>query len=386
MQDDLEMPESQGNSHPRPRKSRRMRLLLRAFTVFCVLAGILAIPFLLRKNPRSTGRDLSKSILPVGFDLTASYGSAAIAFPNGSTVTLAKVSGEEVEGYDEMLARLSLETSQHLSPPYNEVGDSWKDMPRQWARKARKAVGLPASADVGRLANMVSKLKAAVEERVGTPIILAGVTTMNLVALYDEDLHDAFEYVETEYVTFPIGAVGRNILHETAAAYAGYGLGLSADYKTDPDACKEEQYNMDDTIVMAVVYTDTVLSVSLSLIRSAFALWEPQYRYIADFELGFAKADHDQYWPEVKSVLQKLMIDNPNYPRPQKVLLMGDRVDDADFKESLNKALRPLVRQMPEIYAGEPVGVSGRGVAEMTKRHLFEISPTSNDTHSQELK
>ena len=160
-----------------------------------------------------------------------------MSFSNGTTVTITKISAGK--GYNEVLRRLSLDSSRHPSPPYDNLGESWDDMPRQYLRKARKAIGLPASSDIGCLAMMFSDLRVAVEEQVG-PITSAGVTTMNLVALYDEDLHDAFEYVSLEYITFPVGYVGHNILYETSAAYAGYGYGLCTDYDTDLEACRNE--------------------------------------------------------------------------------------------------------------------------------------------------
>ncbi|KAL8711274.1 MAG: hypothetical protein Q9225_007136 [Loekoesia sp. 1 TL-2023] len=312
----------------------------------------------------------------VGFDLTASYGSAAISFSNGTTITLPAIPAEE-ERYNQVLHNLSLDSSKHPSPPYNNVGESWDDMPRQYLRKARKAIGLPASSDVGALATMLSRLRAGVEEKVG-PITSAGVTTMNLVALYDEDLHDAFEYVGLDYITFPVGYVGHNILYETSAAYAGYGYGLcrSADYRTDPEACKQEQYNMTDEVVMAVLYTDIVLSVSLSVIRSAYALWEPPYRYLADFDLGYKSNPgmnpEKEYWRAVEQKLQQIMIDNPNYERPSKVLLMGDRIEEPGFKETLVKALSEQMKEeMPEILGEGAVGVAARGTAEMAKRESY---------------
>ncbi len=321
----------------------------------------------------STLEQTSQPAFGVGFDLTASYGSAAVSFCNGTTRTLAQITAEE--GYNEVLQRLSLDSSQHLSPPYNKLGESWDDMPRQYLRKARKAVGLPASSDVGHLATLLLALRAAVEEQVG-PITSAGVTTMNLVALYDEDLHDAFEYVGLEYITFPVGYVGHNILYETSAAYAGYGYGLCTDYKTDLEACKQEQYNMTVEVVMAVLYTDTVLSVSLSVIRSVYALWEPPYRYLADFDLGYtakvAMENPEEYWSAVELRLQQIMIEYPGYSRPSKVLLMGNRTYDPEFKETLLRALWAQMQELPEILGEGAVGVAARGVAEMAKREGYQ--------------
>ena len=221
---------------------------------------------------------------------------------------------------------------------------------------------------------MLLALRSAVEEQLGEPITYAAVTTMNLIALYDEDLHDAFEYVGLEYITFPVGYVGHNILYETSAAYAGYGYGLctDSDYKTDPEACRQEEVEMENETVMAVLYTDTVLSVSLSILRSAYALWEPRYRYLADFELGYKTSlDSEDYWSKVGMKLQQIMIENPFYERPRKVLLMGNRTDRREFAETLVKALGEQMEVLPEILSEGAVGVATRGVAEMAKRERW---------------
>ena len=51
----------------------------------------------------------------------------------------------------------------------------------------------------------------------------------------------------------------------------------------------EEQRNGADTVIMAVLYTPTALTVSLSImgLGLAYALWESSYRHWEDFELGY---------------------------------------------------------------------------------------------------
>ena len=209
---------------------------------------------------------------------------------------------------------------------------------------------------------MLLALRAGVEEKVG-PITSAGVTTMNLVALYEEDLRDAFEYVSLKYIAFPVGWVGHS-LHETSAAYAGYGYGLCTHYKTDPKACMREQYAMCDEVVMAVLYTDTALSVSLSVIRPAYALWEPEYWYLADFDLGYNTyvevESPEEYWSAVWLKIQQIMIENPGYTPPSKVLLMGDRTDEREFREILVRVLWEQMGELPEILSEGAVGVAAR--------------------------
>lgn len=95
------------------------------------------------------------------------------------------------------------------------------------------AIGLPASEDVGYLADVLSDLRAQVEKYRGAPIEYAGVTTLYLIALYQEDLEDAFEHMGLGFLSFP---VRYDVLYETSAAYAGYSYGLCFDY-TDRAVC-----------------------------------------------------------------------------------------------------------------------------------------------------
>ena len=245
-------------------------------------------------------------------------------------------------------------------------------MSRQLLRKARKAIGLPASQDVGHLAKMLSDLRALVEEQIGKPIESAGAATLNLVALYPEDLQDAFEHVGLRYLTFP---VRYDIFYETSAAYAGYGYGLCSDY-TDRNACKQEQVDMPSDVVMAVLYTRTALTVSLSVMKSAYYLYEPLNRHLLDFSLGYdarsLSADEEDYWDAVGSKLEQILVENPYYKRPAKVLLMGDCVRDANFQRMLKKAMGNQMAQLPEILIEESEVVAAKGAAEFVKRVPYD--------------
>ena len=237
-------------------------------------------------------------------------------------------------------------------------------MLRQWRRKARKALGLSASQDVGFLANMLSELRSRVEERIGKSFDSAIVTIPNLLALYPEDLKDAFEYVELRYLNFPLR---HDNLYETSAAYAGYGNGLCSDYH-DHVACQREQENMSPEVVMTVLYTRTVLTVSLSIVKSAFYLYEPVYRHLSDFSLGFDARSEEHYWDAVAAKLEQIMLENPYYERPAKVLLMGDSVNDEAFQTTLLKILSHQMIDLPKIYIEDSEMAAAKGAAEFAKR------------------
>lgn len=204
-------------------------------------------------------------------------------------------------------------------------------MPRQWLRKARTSVGLPASKDVGIIGKMLSDIRSKVERQLGGQIDSAAVIIINLAALYKEDILDAFEYVGLHYFDIP---VRYDVLYETNAAYAGYGYGLCSNY-VDRVACKQEQDDMPSDVVMAVLYTRTALTVSLSITKSAYYLYEPVHRLLVDFSLefdvGHVVSSDTTYWDAVKLKFGQIMIENPYYERPSKVLLLGECVQELEI-------------------------------------------------------
>lgn len=242
-------------------------------------------------------------------------------------------------------------------------------------------MGMPASQDVGWLAKVLSDLRARVEEYLGEPIQSAGVTTPHLVALYQEDLQDAFEYVGLRYLKFP---VRYDILYETSAAFAGYGYGLCSDY-TDRAVCKKAQQDMESDVVMAVLYTRTALTVSYSITKSAYYLYESDNRHLSNFTLGYDArtqwATEEDYWSEVERSLEKLMKENPYYKRPARVLLMGDCIHDEEFTRRLEQALSRQMAGMPEILSQDSRFVAAKGAAELAKRIPYDPYKSSINHH-----
>jgi hypothetical protein len=87
-----------------------------------------------------------------------------------------------------------------------------------------KTLGLPASYEVGVLAQVIQHLRSQLEFDFGISISEAVFTSSHLLALYQDDLEDAAENVDIKYVV-PRWQF-KPILWETAAAYAGHGLGM----------------------------------------------------------------------------------------------------------------------------------------------------------------
>lgn len=251
------------------------------------------------------------------------------------------------------------------------LGETWDDMPRQWLRSARKALGLAPSPDVGRLAKMISDLRAQVESQTGMPVDSATVTTLHLPALYYEDLHDAFEYVGLTYL--PYMFFDHYVLYEISAVYAGYGYGLCSNY-TDHDACKREEHGMPPEVDMAILFTRNVLTVSLSITRSADYLYDTSS--LKNFTLGYDArgregADEEKYWDAVGLQVEQSVIDHGNWDRPAKVLLIGECVRDETFLRVLARALSHQMADKPEILSEDEEGIAAKGAAEFAKRFPY---------------
>src|SRR5256885_1385785 len=101
-------------------------------------------------------------------------------------------------------------------PPYDDPGDSFVDGPRRAKREFRKSIGLPATGDVGILSKLIQDLRLKVESDLGIHISSAVMAVSHLVALYQDDVQEAFEYVGIEYVE-PKNYF-RPVFWETAAA------------------------------------------------------------------------------------------------------------------------------------------------------------------------
>ena len=101
----------------------------------------------------------------VGIHLASTYGAAAVIVEGpgeDDRKTLTWVAYGSAR-YQETMARLSLESSEHWAPPYPGMQDYFIDIARVSIRRARKRAGLPASADVGALATVVLELRHQID-------------------------------------------------------------------------------------------------------------------------------------------------------------------------------------------------------------------------------
>ncbi|RHZ58040.1 hypothetical protein CDV55_103035 [Aspergillus turcosus] len=306
----------------------------------------------------------------VGLDLTGFYGTVAVSFPNGTTMSIGRVEGSS--HYEEVIRRLSLWSSCHLHPPYQEIPDKFLDLPRETLRSMRKSIGLPASGDVGALATMIQKLQVQAEDALGVPLATVPffLSTPPLPALYAEDILDAFEYLS---LPFPKGGWRGSWawVRDTGAALAGYGRFLCSDYR-DYEACKSEIDRMPSIQVLSILYTEKGLKILQTGVHSAHAVagfWDDEERWT----LGHALRGEEGYWDRVAVRLMDWKRNWPGSRTPELILLFGESSADDTFRSVLQNVFVEEFGSVPEILGGSDEYVVARGAAEFARVSFFGV-------------
>ncbi|GAP91914.1 hypothetical protein SAMD00023353_7200360 [Rosellinia necatrix] len=364
---------------PEPRPTRWKANLLRAVRWFWVISAFLFVAFMvlmllpLKQKHLSITHDFG-----IGFDLSPSYGTVAVSYPNGSIYPIARVEGSAA--YREMMIRLSLPSSQHLHKPYEDVSESMGDISRQLWRTMRRKLFLPASRDVGTLAVMLRALRRQASSFVGgggEPISAAVVSIPHLAALYGEDLYDAFDFLSLlPLKTHPYWDL--RPVQAAMAAYAGNGRGLCRDYR-NATACRaeeEEEGKGPLRHALAVGYTRTSLTASLARVGWAYGDVE-EFPAREDLRLGFdaRREGGPGYWARVRRVLRSPVVDGYIPRNVSMVVLFGDAAPEPEFRDVLGAVVDEVLGGpgRVEFVDREPEFSAAMGAAEMAKRVTYKL-------------
>lgn len=236
------------------------------------------------------------------------------------------------------------------------------------ARRALKAAGLPASYDVGVLAEAINHLLSEIQDEYGITVSEAVFTASHLIALYKDDLQDVAYHLKIRYVT-PKHQFEPYIC-EAASAWAGHGLGLCEHWRDD-ERCIEESKQFPQIPVLAVHYSRNALTVALDMIRVAIGVFEPEYRHVENFTLGHdalgSYSSTQDYWVDVKATLLYIMTEFPLFKKPEKILVTGDTVNE-EFLSFLQKTMEEHVGKVLPILSEDAMVVSAKGAAEFMRR------------------
>jgi hypothetical protein len=286
--------------------------------------------------------------------------------------------------YRNLINRLSLKSSQHLSPPYNSLDEFYRDYPRQLWRRFWKRLGLPASTDVRIIGEYVKVLREDVEEQLGETVWRAAVSFPRLLALYKEDISDALEWAGIEYQD----VISFEPLTDASANYAANGFGLCHEYK-DSDRCQEEKHKFPLQNTIHIQFTNNALVVELVTMfyAESYILWPNMA--IQDFDLGFNNQNISvDYWDLVRERMIGLFKRNEwtwNPDPPTQVFITGD---DSALDETFRKVVREACSWKdndPEYFDDDVYFMTAKGTAELSKRQYYR-SPLPQTVMELDLK
>lgn len=132
---------------------------------------------------------------------------------------------------------------------------------------------------------------------------------------------------------------------------------------------------MPETTVLAVHYSRNALAVSLAEIKTAFGIWEPDYRHVENFTLG-ANAirgypSSEKYWADVKETLLEVMNNYRLFNRPETIMVTGDATDGY-FIHFLETTLYDYLGTILPILSSDATVVAAKGAAEIMRRSKLE--------------
>lgn len=206
-------------------------------------------------------------------------------FYNGTVLDIAKVLATPT--YRALMERLG-KAPAPASPPGQFA---------RWQRWWNKKRGLPATADVGVLASLLSALKDATKAAVADHhlpsrgrIDHVALTHPSIPALAREDVDDALEYAGLRgWLGDSSGFQPRHIA-ESQAAFAGNGHGLCPSYE-DMSLCWSENEALPRGLGLFVSMTRHALYASVDDLHTAFPRWQSDGPRVMDFDAGLGVLD-----------------------------------------------------------------------------------------------
>ena len=295
------------------------------------------------------------------------HSTAAVYYYNGSKLDTAHVTADME--YESLMQRLS-------DTPYSR-----QTIFQRYMRRINKALGRPATADVGTLSRMLSKIKSATEAALSIKLDKAAIAAPKFDSLTLEDLNDAANYAGL-HSWMEVDDIRATRMSEGHAAFSANGYGLCQNYR-NYFWCLDE-FDDEWEQVYAIGYTRKALYTTL--FETDVAFFSSEQLNMFDFNAGVDSASsfstESDYWDHVKkqlSVLPKSQrIRDPSWVRRQisVLLLLGESASNPKFLSTVKDALAELdvlpsvidraltVRQdVMSVRVADPLFAAARGAA-----------------------
>jgi hypothetical protein len=388
---DAEIPARRVTSPPRSRTSTVVHYVLIAAAI---LIFVVARNF---SNPYVSTVPNSGMSVYVGLSLSLTHAAASISFGGDTNLTIPVNFKAGDINYRATIDHLSTSDARHVRPPYSGYLVPCpsiycpNELARQWSRSIRKKVGLPATTDVGRLAQPLRPLIAELDAMITTKGFAwnrdALLVTPALQALYDEDIRDVVEYLGLRQIDAPRlhghphgpGDMGCQGPYEAQAAFLAAGLGMCRQW-WDPSACKAEVDGWSLEYVLTLEYTRAGIVIS----RAGMRIAEIPIGYPYNAEMyswaGFGlfgsdsqsrNENEDGYWRNISAAVTSRLHGAGSWYNISNVFIFGESAASEDGRklESIVRAVLGQVQDLePLFHRTDAMYAVAKGAAEMAKR------------------
>lgn len=239
----------------------------------------------------------------------------------------------------------------------------------QVRRTTRRRLGLPITNESATLSKLVKKVRTAVEEEIGTSVSTIAAVAPQLIGWDSEDFQDALDLAGV--TSTRLG--DKPTYWDTNAAFAGLGYGL-CESGTNLADCLEEERQMPYEHVLFLDFDNSSFSATVQYLQHADQEWS--YSNRVDMELGWwnvpvFEVSRARYWTQIHEVI--LEVAGALQRAPNKIILLGDHGDNAEFLDVVKAALWDDLEIdasiMLSAQEGENVGMlAARGAAGFAKR------------------
>jgi hypothetical protein len=218
---------------------------------------------------------------------------------------------------------------------------------------------------------MVKELRAMVQDALGHPIKTAVASFPRLIALYEEDVWDSFEWAALEHMQImPYSG----ITYQYISNYAANGFGLCSDY-IDADKCMKEIHNIrHGNSTFNIQYTRDAFVVEWPILYGAYIVYIEPSTVIHDPSLGSEAGSHDEdYWQRIRGRIEQLIFGLPGRWKCQpakNVFVTGESAGDETFKLVLKDACR-FGGNDPAFFEDDILFLGAKGSAELAKRAVY---------------
>lgn len=210
---------------------------------------------------------------------------------------------------------------------------------QRWLNKKR---GLPATPDVGILADVLGSLHKAMSSRLDNHVDHAVISRPDLIHLVTEDIEEAaslagFTSQQTRHIA------GR--VTETSAAYAGSGRGLCKHYE-DIEFCEDEEIYLPIHVAIRLTLTETALTGSCVWFQSAYFDFSSIDKFYFDLGAGNFSQDPPGWAERVQAAVFEIGSSCERFP--DLLLVLGDHAAKPEFVKAVKAALRELLRSVAD--------------------------------------